>query len=246
MEAELGPWWKLHALASRPQGDWTVRQAQIGRATVDFFVTGMGYENARRAAEGAMLNRYTHCVISGFCGAVRPGYAVGDIVVADAVQRYGKSKMLECSKGLTATAAEMDGAKRANVMMTVDEVVGTVEENAKIASAAAAVDMESFAVMEVAQARRVPTVAIRAVTDAFDQTVPRHVDEMIDEKGRVNWLAAARTLTRHPSLIPALVGLGRRSDTAAQALARFLDEFLKKVSNLAGEMPEELAKVAAQ
>jgi adenosylhomocysteine nucleosidase len=233
-------------LESRPLGEWTLYETRVGSASVDFIVTGMGHENASRAADAALTEEYGNCVIAGFCGAVRPGYEAGDIVVADAVQRYRTAQTLECAKGL-AVAARIDGAKASKLFLSVDEVIGTVEEKARLAPFAAAVDMESFAVMEIAHARGVPVVAIRAVSDTYDQNLPAHVDEMIDGKGRLKLAQAARTIVRHPLALPALMRLGRQSETGAKALAHFLEAFITRISLLSQvEKTEDLARLVSQ
>ena len=49
VDAEFAPWRKLRNLREIRVGDFRVNQTQIGRAVVDFVVTGMGAENAARA-----------------------------------------------------------------------------------------------------------------------------------------------------------------------------------------------------
>ena len=74
-------------------------QAQIGRATVDFVVTGMGMENARLGTEKAMSVPHDVCIAAGFAGALKPNLKVGDVLVARAVQKLGKPKMWWWWKG---------------------------------------------------------------------------------------------------------------------------------------------------
>jgi len=100
VEAEFAPWRKLRNLQPIAVGELQMFQAQIGRATVDFLVTGMGIENARRAAEVAMSVPHTICIASGFAGSLKATHKVGDILAARAVQQLGKSKTIECSRNL--------------------------------------------------------------------------------------------------------------------------------------------------
>src|SRR5436305_5883384 len=110
VDAEFAPWRRLRDLHEIKIGEVRAYRAQIGRAQVDFVVTGMGMENARKVS-GAILDQpYQFCVTAGFAGALSEKHAVGEILVAEAVQELGKSKTLLCSRNL-ARAARDDGAK---------------------------------------------------------------------------------------------------------------------------------------
>ena len=109
VDAELAPWRTLRDLQRIADGELTLHRAQVGRAQVDFLVTGMGVENARRAASKAMKSSYQICISSGFAGGLGDKLRVGDILVAEAVQQLGKPKTLNCSRNLVYDARQ-DGA----------------------------------------------------------------------------------------------------------------------------------------
>jgi adenosylhomocysteine nucleosidase len=246
VEAEFAPWRKLRTLQPVSLGALQMFQTQIGRATVDFVVTGMGMENARRGAEAAMAAPHTICIASGFAGSLKETHKVGDILVARAVQQIGKSKTLECSRNLY-TAAFRDQAVRANMFLTAEAVVATAEEKKRLSPFGDAVDMESYAILSVAKERDLPAIAIRVITDRFDEDLPVDIDMTVDEKGRVNIGGVFRHVAYHPLQLPALIRLGRKSRTAADALAHFLEAYIKKLSFLThGWPPSELQEVAAK
>lgn len=245
VDPEFAAWRKLRKFEQTAIGDLTVHQTQIGRAGVDVVMTGMGPENARRAAETAMSVPHTFCISSGFAGALRPEHKVGDILVAQAVGQIGKSKTIESAAGLV-TRAQQDGAKYAKIFLTSERVVGTIEEKARLAPFGDAVDMESFAVLSAAQERNLPAVAIRAISDSFDRDLPLDFGTAIDQKGRVIAGAIVREIVRHPVMVPALIRLGRESRTAAENLANFLEAYIEKAScSTHGWMPSEVLEVAA-
>lgn len=246
VEAEFAPWRKLRKLESILADGTEVFQAQVGRATVDLVVTGMGMENARCAAEKVMSRQHTICIAAGFAGSLKPGYDVGDILAARAVQEIGQSKTLECSRNLYQAAAE-NQAIRAGLFLTVPEVISSMEEKQRLAPFADAADMESFAILSVAQKRGVPAVAIRVISDRFDEDMPADIGTTVDEKGRVKVRAVVKYVAYHPLQIPALIRLGRNSRTAAEALSHFLEAFLKELSmRTHGWPPPELQEVAAR
>lgn len=246
VEPEFAPWCKLRTLTERNIGGLKLRSAQIGRANVDFVVTGMGRANAERAIDAALSEPYTICIAAGFCGSLKQEHQVGDILVADAVQELEGTKTLECGRNLV-TGAWEDGAKRAKKFFTVQEIVSSAEEKARLAPFADAVDMESFGVVAAARARNISVVAIRVVSDRCDQDVPADFGTTVDAQGRVSVRGVFKLVASHPLHLPALIRLGRESKTAAEGLANFLEAYIKKLSfHSHGGPSAEVQEVAAR
>jgi adenosylhomocysteine nucleosidase len=246
VEAEFAPWRKLRKLTERNVNGFTIHETQIGRATAQFVVTGMGKANARKGAEAGLSSPQTVCIASGFAGSLNPSYKVGDVVAASAVQELGKSKTLECSRNLAMAALE-NQAIRAKLFLTADTVVSTAEEKKKLSPFADAVDMESFATIAVAREKNVSAVAIRVISDTLDQDMPAEIDTTVDDHGRVKVRGVIKHLAAHPLQLPALIRLGRQSKTAADALAHFLEAFIKELSFRShGWPPAELQEIAAR
>jgi adenosylhomocysteine nucleosidase len=84
---------------------------------------------------------------------------------------------------------------------------------------AIAVDMESAAVGAVAQQAGVPFVAIRAIADRADLTVPQSILRSLDEFGRVRLLGFLRELLIRPNNLLVLIRLARDFRTAQASLA---------------------------
>jgi adenosylhomocysteine nucleosidase len=246
VEAEFAPWRKLRTLEPIHLDGLEIFRCQIGRATVDFIVTGMGMENARRGAEIAMAIPHTICIASGFAGSLKPAHKVGDILAARAVQRLGKSKTIECSRNLFMAAYE-NQAIEAKMFLTTDKVIGTAEEKQRLAPFADAVDMESFSTLSMARQKSLPAVAIRVISDRFDEDMPAEISTTVDERGRVKIGGVVKHVAYHPLQLPALIRLGRQSHTAAEALCHFLEAFIKELSFRShGWPPPELQEVAAK
>jgi len=246
VDAEFAPWRKLRDLRTTMAGGYEILQAQIGRAAVDFVVTGMGLENAHKGAVAAMSTSHDACIASGFAGSLKETYKVGDVLVARTVQQLGHSKTIECSRNLW-MAAQENRAVRAEMFLTSDHLVSTTVEKRQLSPFGDAVEMESFATLSAAKEKSLPAVAIRVISDRFDEDMPVDIDTTVDEKGRVSVRGVAKHLARHPLQVPALIRLGRQSRTAAEALAHFLEAFIKELSfRTHGWPPAELQKVASQ
>jgi adenosylhomocysteine nucleosidase len=246
VDAEFAPWRKLRGLTVRETAGYIVHEARIGRASVDFVVTGMGMQNARRVTEAVISAEHQACIGAGFAGALKPTLKVGDVLAARAVQAVGKNKTLESSHNLFMAAFE-NQAIEAKMFLTADHPVDTAEEKKQLSPFAEAVDMESFATMSVARERNVSCVPVRVISDRFDEDMPTEIDTTIDERGRVKIGGVIKHVATHPLQIPALIRLGRQSKTAAGALAHFLEAFIKELSFRShGWPPPDLAEVASR
>lgn len=246
VEAEFAPWRRMRNLREIKIGEIRVFQVQIGRAQVDMVITGMGCENARRVSDVLLNEPYQFCVTAGFAGAVSGKHRVGDVLVPESVQELGKSKTLQCSRNL-AYAARDDGAHLVKMFLTTDRVISSAEEKARLAPFADAVEMESFAILAAAQRCKKSAVAIRVISDSIHHDVPIAVSTLVDQNGQVSIGGVVRYVARHPLQLPALLRLGRDSHTAAEALANFLEAFIKKLSfSSHGWPPAELQEVAAR
>jgi adenosylhomocysteine nucleosidase len=246
VEAEIAPWRRLRNLREIKVGEISVFQSQIGRAQVDLVITGVGMKNARQVTEALLDRPYQFCITAGFAGALDEKHAVGEILVAESVQELGESKILQCSRNLV-YAARDDGANLVKMFLTTSQVISTAEEKKQLAPFADAVEMESFAILAAALGRGIEVVAIRVISDSMLRDVPAGVSAMVDEKGQVRIGGVVRYVARHPLQLPALLRLGRDSKTAAEALAHFLEAFIKKLSfSSHGWPPTQLQEVAAR
>jgi adenosylhomocysteine nucleosidase len=248
VEPEFAALRKLRDFAESSVGEQALYSAQIGRAAVDVVLTGMGPANATRAVSAALAASadYTICICSGFCGSLKAEHPVGDILVARAVAPVSGKKTIQCSRGLVGEA-RADGAKVVNKFFSSDEIIARAEEKARLAPFADAVDMESFSILEATSSQELSSVAIRVVSDRFDQDMPVDFSTTVDDKGKVRVGGVLKQVAYHPLQIPALIRLGRESKTAAQGLANFLEAYIKKVSfSTHGWPPAELSDVAAR
>jgi adenosylhomocysteine nucleosidase len=126
------------------------------------------------------------------------------------------------------------------MFLTSDTVIRNAEEKAKLEPFADAVDMESFEILSAAREHKMSAVAIRVISDTSERDIPALLDNMVDDAGHVKIVGVIRGVVRHPIYLPALIRLGRDSRTAAEALARFLEGYIHKLSLLKHSwFPEE-------
>jgi adenosylhomocysteine nucleosidase len=161
----------------------------------------------RLVSEALREKRAVDGIVSvGFCGALDPSLAIGDIVVSvgevDSPRRFVRGEILSTDR-VVVTAAE----KRA-----LRERTG-----------AAAVEMESAAVAAKAREWGVPFRCIKVVSDTAGQDMPLDFNEYRDAAGQFSRGRIALAALRRPlTLIPALLRLDRNCRIAAGKLGEFL------------------------
>jgi len=178
---------------------------RVGGAAVGLVLSGMGVRRAHEAATRLCREFQPHYLCSlGVCGGVADELAVGDLLVADGVL-YGEGHI---SLAGPRTSEAVDMARRVGCHVHVGAVQTfdwPVLSRRGVAGMALGVDMESYAVAEVARQHGLAAAVVRAISDVVpERATPRTV---------AAWLWQVRP------------GFG----TARQTLARFADFYLGAV-----------------
>src|ERR1700753_2493324 len=87
VEAEFAPWRKLRAPQKVSASGIELHRVQVDHSLIDFLITGVGAENAHRAASAVLPSTYSACLISGFAGALKSGCKLGDVIAPQRVQQ---------------------------------------------------------------------------------------------------------------------------------------------------------------
>lgn len=192
---------------------------------------GMGVISARIAADSAYkyaCSNVAAMVSAGLAGALKPELNVGDIlqpaVVRDAVDnlkietRLGKGTLVTAS-----SIASRDYKQQLAAQFQAD-----------------AVDMEAYAVADVAQVYGVPFAAIKVISDELDFEMPP-LNRFVTPDGEFRTAAFAFHVATRPWLIPATVALGKNSAKAVESLCARLQKLVndgpKSLYNIGNSSP---------
>jgi adenosylhomocysteine nucleosidase len=169
---------------------------------------------ARRAAETLADQGATALISFGLAGGLDPALMPGALLVPASVLFEGRRfhahpRTMNALSGL-----------RVRTLLAGEAIVATAADKARLwqETGAAAVDLESGVVAEVAEERGLPFAMLRAVCDSGTRDLPRAAIEALDARGRVAPMKMAGILARHPQEIIALIGLGRDAARARKAL----------------------------
>lgn len=200
----------LRSLSAVRPFDWALdycASARLGTRDILLAANGPGPRLAATAVDTAcrLEPSIGQIVSTGFCGALDPNLALGDIVLN--------------SDGIYADRP----AYRGNLMST-DRVAVTVEEKRSLRqSGAIAVEMEWAGVAAAAGRRGVPASAVRVVSDTAGEAMPLDFNRYRTAEGRFDRAAILRAALRRPfSAIPGLLRLQRNCRFASAKLGEFI------------------------
>ncbi|WP_459673323.1 phosphorylase family protein [Acidisoma sp. 7E03] len=173
---------------------------------------------ARRMAERLVADGATALISFGLAGGLDPALEAGVLLAPRLV--ISEDRSYACDETLR---QQMQGeADACDSLLAGTAVVARAEEKARLWQRyrAAAIDLESGVVAEVAAERGVPFAVMRAVCDPATRNLPPAAVEALDETGRVRPMKMAGMLARHPIDILGLIALGRDAARARRALIR--------------------------
>lgn len=196
-----------------------VAEARIAQRSGCAVAIGGGMpQGARKMAERLAADGATALISFGLAGGLDPALAAGALLVPDRVMHKGR----EYNCDLTLCQQLRGVGQAVDMLLAGDDIVANAAHKARLwrETGAAAVDLESGAVAEVAAARGLPFAVLRAICDTADRTLPSAAIEALDEVGRVAPMKMAGILARHPQQIFGLIALGRDAARGRKALIR--------------------------
>lgn len=145
---------------------------KIGNDDVYIVVSGIGPQKARNATEKICSNcsefHPDYLMTLGFCGGVHDDLEIGHLIIADRVTYENQEIELE-KKHLDKTINALVGNEyQIGKFQTFDWPV--LSRN-KVSEDTLAVDMESFAIAEIARNCRMPIIIIKGVCDIVPERV---------------------------------------------------------------------------
>ncbi len=106
-------------------------------------------------------------------------------------------------------------------LLTSPRAIGSLSDKAALfhQTGAAAVDMESLAVAEIAHTHQLPFIAIRVIVDSAEDALPQAVTAAADSEGHLQVWRLMGALARAPADLAPLIRLAHRYRAANRSLA---------------------------
>jgi nucleoside phosphorylase len=229
VEPEFAHWRRLRTFERIAGLPFAAYETDMESAQLRAVLTGMGPEHARRVVASALDWHPDVCISSGLAGSLRSTIHRGAIFAAREVMELESGRTISPDAALLEKAESL-GARVADRLLSSPNLVATAGGKIRLGRMAEAVDMESFTVLTEASARRIPAIAIRAISDGSDEGMPLDFNKMLDDRGHVAGSKLALAIARAPHKLPGLIRLGRNSRRAAIALAVFLDSYVQDLA----------------
>ena len=192
-----------------------------------FAVALSGGDAARSLSEARRLihEGAAGLVSFGTAGALAPGLAPGDVIVAtEVIAASGGALAAERAwcDALAAAASAASLPLHLGAIRAVDQPVASADAKSALhqVSGALAVDMESGAVARAARDAGLPFAVLRVVIDAASRDLPPAAMAAMAPGGGLDIGGLARELWREPRQIGGLITLARDAAVARRALGR--------------------------
>jgi adenosylhomocysteine nucleosidase len=188
----------------------------------------MGLAAAAESAR-ALLQAGAGALVSwGMAGGLDPALAPGTIFLPTEVLAPTGAALASASPwrervavALAARAAPKLNSVVTGRLLTSPTAIGSQAEKARMfrETGAAAVDMESLAVAEVARAQQKPFLAVRVIVDGAADSLPRAVTAAANDQGHLHVWRLIGALAREPTELGPLIRLACRYRAASRSLA---------------------------
>jgi len=199
----------------------SVIEGEYGGRIIAVAVGGVGRVAAGRAADLLVAGHQPRWLVSaGFAGALDPGLARNDLVLAhEVIDREGHKFHVEAPEAL----AQHQGQVRRR-LLTVDQVVLQPEEKQVLRREfhADLIDMESSAVAAVCSQKLLRFLSLRVISDDARTSLPREVATLLSHTGSYRVGAAIRALWQRPSSLKDFWMLHERALEASELLAKLV------------------------
>jgi adenosylhomocysteine nucleosidase len=198
---------------------------QIADRDVAVVHTGVGSENCNERLEILLHKARPQFVItSGFAGALSKHLQIGDLILAE---NFSDPSLLGLAREI------LRDCKAAPLkLFTSSSIVDSISQRNEIAraSGAAAIDMETGAILAICKAHGMPLLSLRAITDTPNDPFPAPPDVLFDiERQRTRFGRLLSYILRHPGSIGPFLRFGQR---IAQVRAALTDALVALVKEL--------------
>lgn len=219
-------------------------QGRLAGFPVLLLQTGMGKENACIGLDTVLKAYPTSCVLNfGFSAAAEAQPTVGDLVLSESFQTTDKTRegcILHADPGLIQAAKQayqdmqsIPGYPDLYVggCLMVDGLVSDPQEKQRLGQqyAVQVIDMESYALADVAADRNIPFLALRAISDDMNEALPSF-SLYVRPDGKIHWPSAITRWIAHPNDMLRLLGMARHIRRAQNSLSEWLPGVISRIS----------------
>jgi adenosylhomocysteine nucleosidase len=194
--------------------------------------TGIGVENVERTLHAQLKGKAPAAILGiGLAGALSSALQVGDLVIGREV--FGPSRLVP-SPRLLSLAREVkiaDAAIYAGTVVTINEMACSADSKQLLASAmtnqpVACVDMESWAIARSCSHLQIPFLAVRSISDRFDEDLPLDFNCYRRADGNLDFFKIICAALVRPRSVGGLWRLRGHAKLCTRRLVQFVERML--------------------
>ena len=215
--------------AMKYQGQKSViYEGYVSDHPVVWTISGVGRQAARDAAQLMIDGHQPHTLISaGFAGALAPDLEHGAVLVPERILDDNQQCIYPLGHSDQSLWPGENIIDSKATLITVDSVITSKEKKARLRQETHAdlVDMESATVALVAQNANVQFLAVRAISDTSEETLPPEVSRLSQPQSPMHRFGAAlAAITRRPAAVTDLWRLWEQGMSCSRTLADRLEQ----------------------
>lgn len=206
-----------------------VFEGRLANHPITWTISGVGRDAASRAAQLMIDGHRPHTLISaGFAGALAPDLEHGNVLIPDRILN-DRHECVYTLVSIDQIPFLVTKTRKPRALITVDSAITSKEAKAQLrkSSNADLVDMESAAVAQIAREADIPFLAVRAISDTSDETLPPEVSRLSQPQSPMHRFGAAiAAITRRPAAITDLWKLWEQGMACSRTLANQLEKII--------------------
>jgi adenosylhomocysteine nucleosidase len=201
----------------------TTIRGRIKNNDIVILHTGVGETICRYRIENLLEETgFRFLISSGFAGAVREDFRVGDLILAE---NFSDPQLLSVAQQTLRNRAVYTAK-----LFTSKTVIHSFDERNAIAQrhGAAAIDMETKIIADACAAHDIPLLSLRVISDTAREPLPAPPDVLFDIKEqKTSFLKLSLYLLMHPKANWRLFRFAKRISIARKSLTTALETLLR-------------------
>lgn len=182
---------------------------------------GAGSKNATIASR-LLIDKGAERLISWGCAAgLKANLHPGDLVIPDVLQTEEREQLSLSSPWLHYVIDELSSLNPYTGVLAESSTAVTSSNDKKTVhrqTRGIALDMESFAIAQIAKHNNLPVLVIRTIVDPLSMDLPKAVSYALTAEGDVVIIKLLGYLLTHPTELPGLIKLGFHFNAAKNKL----------------------------
>ena len=198
-------------------------QGRFSDKEIELIHTGVGHASTQKRLDHYLESaRPTLLISSGFAGAARSNYRVGDLILAE---NFSDADLLASARRVV-----RDRNAHAARLFTSPAVIDAMADREEVARRhnAMAIDMETETIAQLCATRGVRMLSLRVLSDTPRHPFPLPPQVLFDlERQRTDAMRLAAYLVTHPTVWPRLLSFARQVQRARRSLTEALVTLLQ-------------------